>query len=94
MSGQHVLVRPHHQGVQQSCQPGQLETAIFSLIKKMFLQIYPMSGGSHHRLADTAEFYIKDRRGGGCRKFCFGLYFIVTWSVVAMVLLMIWMAPR
>ena len=24
-------------------------------------QIYPMSGGSHHRYADTAEFYIKDR---------------------------------
>ena len=37
---------------------------------------------------------ICNRRGGGCRKFCFGLYFIVTWSVVAMVLLMIWMAPR
>ena len=36
----------------------------------------------------------KDRRGSGCRKLCFALYFIVTWSIVALVLLMIWMAPR
>ena len=51
--------------------------------------VYPLS--SRH---GSDQIYAKDRRGSGCRKFCFGLYFILTWSIVTLVLLMIWIAPR
>ena len=37
--------------------------------------------------------FLKDKRGGSFRKFCFGLYFIVTWSIVSLVLIMIWLSP-
>ena len=39
------------------------------------------------------EFQTKDKRGSGCRKFCFGLYFITTWAVVGLVVIMVWIAP-
>ena len=53
------------------------------------------SAHSHRRYtAEGEDMFGKDRRGSGCRKLCFALYFIVTWSIVALVLLMIWMAPR
>lgn len=35
----------------------------------------------------------KDKRGGNCRKFCFGLYFLITWSLTALVVVMIFFAP-
>ena len=35
----------------------------------------------------------KDKRGGSCRKFCFGLYFVITWSLTMLVVMMIVMAP-
>ena len=35
----------------------------------------------------------KDKRGGNCRKFCFGLYFIITWSLTGLVAVMIFLAP-
>ena len=41
----------------------------------------------------SEDFLDKDKRGGGCRKFCFGLYFLATWAVVGLVVIMVWIAP-
>ena len=60
-------------------------------------EVYPLSGRatelSRRGYHVTEDFHSKDKRGGGCRKLCFGLYFITTWGVVGLVVIMIWIAP-
>ena len=56
--------------------------------------IYPLSGRMSENSAFVEDLYAsKDKRGGNCRKFCFGLYFVITWSLTMLVVMMIVMAP-
>ena len=59
--------------------------------------VYPLSGRvselSRRGYLAGEEFHSKDKRGSGCRKFCFGLYFLATWAVVGLVVIMVWIAP-
>ena len=56
--------------------------------------IYPLSGRISGNSAFIEDLYLtKDKRGGSCRKFCFGLYFVITWSLTVLVVMMIVMAP-
>ena len=56
--------------------------------------IYPLSRRISENSAVIEDLYLtNDKRGGSCRKFCFGLYFVITWSLTVLVLIMIVMAP-
>ena len=60
--------------------------------------VYPLSGrvselSRRGYLVGEELYHSKDKRGSGCRKFCFGLYFLITWAVVGLVVIMIWIAP-
>ena len=56
--------------------------------------IYPLLGWMTENSAFVEDLYAsKDKRGGNCRKFCFGLYFVITWSLTMLVVMTIVMAP-
>ena len=58
-------------------------------------EVYPLSGRVTEMSRRGYQYteHDKDKRGGGCRKLWFGLYFITTWAVVGLVVIMIWIAP-
>jgi len=56
--------------------------------------IYPLSGRVSENSGYIEDIYLtKDKRGGSCRKFCFGLYFVITWSLTVLVVMMIVVVP-